>query len=745
MKTRLSARRLICSGTPILLCTAAIPALGQQPPAAGARLEEVLVTASKRSYEESIQTVPVSIQALSGNTLEQAGAKEFVDFAQMAPSLTLTDVETGTPQVSMRGIWLGGVAPQTTQENPLTGIYYDDLPVSLANFNPNFDLFDVQRIEILRGPQGTLYGAGSMGGNIRFVSNQPDSNEWQSEFAGSFGEIEDGGSVYDIKGMVNVPVAEDKFGLRVVGYGNWDDGYVDNSFTGVEDFDDNRRWGGKVAGRWEVSDRLAVTANLFRQEIEFKHGRHYIDAPPGGTPNPNRPEQNLYGNIPFIDEMTIYNAVVEYDLGWASFLSSTSYFERDMNATGSAQALMEQIFGLQIDAPNRSIWDNSDLIQEFRLSSPDNPRFNWVVGAFYNDKDMHHEQDFTVENAEDVFGFPTGGFGAPDDDILFYGDTTNEQQQVAVFGEGTWKFTEALHFTAGLRWFEWKQDFDLYFAGLFQGGPYTQVGKQSKSEVTPKFALAYHGESGWMAYASASQGYRLGGLNEPVPPDLCAQDLNEVGLTEAPLTFDSDSLWSYEIGAKGDFLDRRLSLSTAIFHVDWTDVQTLKNLPNCGFYFTENVGDVVSQGVEFELAAVPASGLTLTLAGAYIDSTLDEDVPNLFASKGDHVPNVPEWALSASASYTWPFTAALNGYVRADVRHIGSRNTEFNPAEGIELGAYETGNLHFGVESEKWDMSLFIRNATDKRGFIDGGFGQGVTSYSIERPRTIGVSFRYRN
>ncbi len=744
MRMRRTLVRTVHCSTALTLCLGAVPAAAQESQAGASRLEEVYVTASKRSFEESIQTVPVSIQALSQSTLEQAGAQEFVDFAQMAPSLTLTAVETGTPQVSMRGIWLGAVAAQTTQENPLTGIYYDDLPVSLANFNPNLDLFDVQRIEILRGPQGTLYGAGSMGGNIRFVTNAPDSREWAAEVAGSYGQVADGGDVYDIKGMVNVPVSEGKFGLRMVGYSNWDDGYIDNSYLDIEDFDDNRRWGGRVSGRWDATDRLAVTLNVLRQEVEFEHGRHYIDGPPGTMPDPDDPQQNLYGNIPFIDEMTIYNGVVEFDLGWARFLSSTSYFERDMNNTGTAQDLMEAIFGLQLDSPNRSLWDNSDFIQEFRLSSPEDTRFNWVLGAFYNEKEQHHVQDFTIENAEDVFGFPTGGYGAPDDDILFYGDTTNEQSQFAVFGEGTYKFTDALHFTAGLRWFDWDQDFDLYFAGLFQGGPYTQAGRNSASEVTPKFALSYHGEGDWMVYASAAQGYRLGGLNEPVPPDLCADDLGEVGLTEAPLTFDSDSLWNYEIGAKSDFLDRRLRLNAALFYVDWTDVQTIKNLPNCGFYFTENVGDVVSPGVEFELAAVPVEGLTLTLSGAYIDAELDEDVPNLFAVKGDQVPNVPEWAFSVSAVYTRALTSSLDGYARVDYRYLDRRFTEFSRDEGIELDSYGSGNLHIGVETGDWDVSLFIRNFTDERGNIDGSIFQDVTSYSIERPRTIGVSFRYR-
>lgn len=707
-------------------------------------LEEIVVTASKRGYAESLQSMAMSIQALPQATLEQAGVRDFMDFARMAPSVSITGTDTGTPQVSIRGVRTTEVPAQTTQENPLTSIYLDDLPVSMANFNPNLDLFDIQRIEVLRGPQGTLYGAGAMGGNIRFVTNQPNLEAIEARFEGSIATTRRGGEVYDAKALVNVPVVADKFALRITGTSHWDNGYVDNTFLEIDDFDRNRRKGVRVAALFQPTEDLSITANVIYQDTNYKFGRAFVNAPPGEVPDLRNPSQNLYGNVPFDDELTIYNLTGEYDLGFATLFSSTSYFKRDLLEGGTAQGTVEAIFGVQVGAPNRSVWDNSDFVQEFRLTSNEDRRLNWVVGAFYSKRKMHMEQDFTVENAEDLFGFPTGGFGEPHPDILFYGDTTTKQKQYALFGEATYKFTEQLHATAGVRWFKWEQDFDLYFAGLFSGGPFDIQEQNSATKVNPKFALSYHGNDDWMVYASAAQGYRLGGLNEPVPPDLCGTDLDAVGLDEAPLTFDPDSLWSYEVGAKSEWLERRMTLNVAAFYVDWTNIQTLKMLPSCGYYFTENAGALTSKGLEVELVAMPASGLTVSLSGTYTDASLNEDVPNLLASDGDRTPFVPKWAATAAVDYMQPITDRLNGFARFDVQYVGQRYTEFNQTIGLPLPAYEIVNVHLGVESGPWEVALFAKNLFDKRAILSGGLSTDVITYNIERPRTIGVTLRAR-
>jgi iron complex outermembrane recepter protein len=699
-------------------------------------LEEIVVTASKKGFEESLQSLPMSIVALGERTLEQAGAKDFIDFARMVPSLAVVDLGYGAPQVSIRGVRVGVIPGTTTQEKPLTGIYYDDMPVSFANFNPNLDLFDVQRVEVLRGPQGTLYGAGAMGGSVRYITNRANLTSWEAKAEGTIASINHGGEIYDLKGLVNIPVVTDKMALRVTATMNSDGGYVDNVYLGEKDWNRSTRNGIRASALFTPTEDLSITANIIYQDMEFDHGRGVIN-----IPGFEDPKQSFYGPLPFLDEMTISNLTVEYNLGWANFYSSSSYFDRNLNDSGSVQDLIELYFGIKVEEPNRVLWDNEDFVQEFRFTSVGDTRLTWIIGAFYANQKTDYVQDFTVPGFEEMFGIPPGIFGAPPD-VLFAGDVNNDQEQYALFGEATYKITEAVDFNFGLRWFDWEQSFDLWYAGLFQGGEYTLVDSTSASEFSPKFNLAYHGGDGWMIYGNVAKGYRLGGMNDPVPVDLCSDDLNDVGLTEAPTTFAPDSLWSYEIGAKTEWLDQRMTLNATAFYIDWKDVQTLKTLPNCGFYFTENVGQVHSKGVELEMVAMPARGLTLILNGTYTDATLAEDVQNLNAVDGDRVPYTPEFAMSAAMEYMHPISATLDGYMRFDLQHVGDRNTEFNQELGVDMPSYEIGNIHIGIQSDKWELALFIKNLWDERAILSGDNTFGINSWVIERPRTIGLTVR---
>ncbi len=699
-------------------------------------LEEIVVTASKRGFEESLQSVPMSIVALTEQTLEQSGAKDFLDFARMVPSLDVVDQGFGAPQVSIRGVRVGIVPAQTTQEKPLTGIYYDDMPVSFANFNPNLDLFDVQRVEVLRGPQGTLYGAGAMGGSVRFITNRANLTGWEAKAEGTYASIGHGGDIYDLKGLVNIPVVTDKMALRITATSNWDDGYIDNVYLGKKDWNSSSRKGVRASALFTPTENLSITANFIYQNMKFDDGRGVINLP--GLENP---QQSFYGALPFLDKMKISNLTVEYNLGWANFYSSSSYFDRKLNDSSSVQDLIELYFGIQVTQPNRVLWDNKDFVQEFRLTSPGDARLTWILGAFYANQKSDYVQDFTVPGFEDMFGIPHGVFGAPTD-VLFAGDVQNNQKQYALFGEATYKITDALDLTLGMRWFDWKQSFDLWYAGLFQGGEYTLVDSTSASKFSPKLNLAYHGGDDWMIYGNVAKGYRLGGINDPVPVDLCAGDLNDIGLSEAPVTFATDSLWSYEIGAKTKLLDQRMTLNAAAFFIDWKDVQTLKNLPNCGFYFTENVGRVHSKGIELEMVAMPVRGLTLTLNGTYTDATLAKDVENLYAVDGDRVPYTPKFAMSASLEYLHSITGALDGYFRFDLQHVGDRNTQFNQTLGIAMPSYEIGNVHVGIQADKWEVALFVKNIWDKRAIVNGDNELGITNLVIERPRTVGLTLR---
>jgi iron complex outermembrane receptor protein len=720
--------------------------------AASRQLEEIVVTAQKLG-EQNLQDVPISIQAVSADTLQRAGASEFVDFAKLAPSINLIDSGNGQYQIYMRGIITGPAATSATQDKPLTSMYIDDVPVSFANFNPNFAMFDVERIEVLRGPQGTLYGAGSMGGNIRIVTTKPDTSRPGAKIEASGATTRDGDESYGLKGLVNFPVVADQLGMRLTATHEFDAGFVDNVLIPAENGDDLTRDSARLSALWLPTDALEVTANVMWQDMDSDDRTRRMVP---GT-------QTLYDNVtgegeftvvqtlhdPFVDEQILSNLSLDLNLGWARLFSSTSYFDREF--TNYQQGFFAEFFDKLINGDIAvegwviDDWNVNNFVQELRLSSPTDRRLKWVVGAFYTDEFARFVDDYPVENFEERTGIPTDIWGAPKNN-LFKGNTENRQEQLALFGEFTYAFTDRLDATLGLRWFKWEQDFHQFFSGFFNGGVTIKDESVDVDEVTPKFSVAYHITDDAMIYATAAKGYRLGGVNDPVPPDLCADELAELGLTEAPSTFDPDSLWNYEIGLKSTWLDRRLTVNTTVYYLDWSDIQTRNTLETCGFFFTENVGEAESTGVEMEVLAVPVQGLTTTLAVAYTNAELAEDVPNLNAQKGDKAPFVPEFSISGAVDYQRSLTEQLDGYVRLDVQYVDDRTTSYGGS--VEMPSYVLGNLHLGVQQGdgRWTVETFVTNLWDENAIHThsgaSAFGVGAREV-IERPRTIGLLFRW--
>ena len=412
------------------------------------------------------------------------------------------------------------------------------------------------------------------------------------------------------------------------------------------------------------------------------------------------------------------------------------------------QGILGSLFGYQPQNPNQLDWTVESFVQEFRLSSAADSKLSWVAGLYYSDSETENDQDFTEPGLTPIFGIPgpvyTMLFGSPPD-VHFKGDVNNQQDQISVFGEVTYRFNEQWELLLGLRWFDWEQEFDLRFAGIFQGAEFIIDGeKTSAKEVTPKATLSYHANEDWMIYVNAAKGYRLGGANDPVPAGLCAADLAATGLTQAPTTFDPDSLWSYELGSKATLADGRVTLNAAVFKHEWEDVQTLRRLPSCGFFFTENVGEVETNGVELEFSALLMEGMTVTLNGTYTDAGLAKDVPNISGEKGDQVPFTPELAISGSIDYTWPLTDGLDGYVRFDVQYVDDRNTEFNTdrADSIAMDSYQIGNLHFGVITERWEAIIFVKNVWNEEAALGATIDNGPSYWVMEQPQTYGLTVR---
>ena len=706
--------------------------------AAEASLEEVMVTARKRS--ESIYDVPISISVISENLIENLGAQDFTGILRSVPSLTAYQNGPGRTRLYIRGIANGAGNDNDTQNGETVSIYLDEIPISLGAMNPELGLFDLQQVEVLRGPQGTLYGAGAMAGTIRQVSNKPDLTEVEGKIEASYANISHGSSSYSVKGLVNVPLAEDSFAIRASGYYNDFGGYLDNVLTGEKNTNDGVTKGARIAARWLVNDNFTADFSIFTHDYSDNGRPEDHDATPFLT-------RSVFSFDGYDDEMDIYNMTLNYDLGWGEIVSSTSYFDRDIINRRSLDLLFESALPPGI-TPHELV-DSTDIntfAQELRLASTTDSPFQWTTGLYFDKKDTLYLNTFPVPGADEIIGVPSSAFGAPDDH-LFFGFDDLEVKTYAFFGEAYYTFGD-FTVTGGLRYFNWKQDIVFYQSGLFNGGANSDPRPQGKDDgINPKFSLSYDVNDNMLVYGTASRGYRYGGINGAIPEAVCADELEEVEREGGDVRFfDPDSLWTYEVGAKGTSVGGNFSYSAAAFVIKWDDMQTSRSF-ECGFGFRENVGKATSQGVEFEMQAAVGEGWTLGLGGAYVDATLDEDVPNLDAEKGDQVPYVPKLSFNVSAEYRFPVVNNMEWFAWANAQYVGDRHTEFNHDPNTnyrKMDAYTIVNARIGFNWESWEFSLVSNNLLDDDGVVRALRRPPFDPDAVIRtqPRTVGVVVR---
>ncbi|WP_395344189.1 TonB-dependent receptor [Ningiella sp. W23] len=711
-----------------------------QTNAAGAdetAVERILVTSRKRS--EAMNDVPISINVVTEELIENLGATDFTDLLGVVPSLTAYENGPGRTRLSIRGIANGGGNDNDTQNQETVGIYLDEIPISMGGMNPEFALFDLKRVEVLRGPQGTLFGAGSMTGTVRLVSNEPDLSEFGGKYEANASTISGGSENYSIQGLVNAPIIENELGIRASGYYMDNGGFIDNVVNGEQDLNDGISQGVKIAALYFPTDKLRVELNLFHHDYSDNGYPQDIDATPPFTRN----YETFDG---FDDEVNIANLTFKYDLGWAELVSSSSYFDRSIINRRSLDLLFELALPPGI-VPHELIdfTDSEVLVQEFRLSSTSDDDLQWTAGVYADKRDVFYENTFPVPGADAVLGTPSSFFGAPDDH-LFYGFDDLTVETYAIFGEAYYDIGD-FSITAGLRYFNWEQEIEFYQSGLFNGEAVGDVRpKESIDGFNPKLNVAYSVNDDTLVYVEASKGFRYGGINGAIPESVCADELAEVQREGGDTRFFSpDEIWNYELGVKGVSRTGVFSYNATVFHIDWSDMQTSRAF-ECGFGFRENVGEATSQGIEFEVSVKPIDELTLSAGGAYIDSTLDADVPNLSAVKGDPAPFVPETTFNASAQYERPVMDNYLGFAFFNVQCIGDRATEFN-VDGPnyrEMDAYTVANLRFGLRFDVYEVSLFANNMFDEDGVVRAigrpPFDQPAAIRVM--PRTIGVTFR---
>jgi iron complex outermembrane recepter protein len=707
-------------------------------------IEEIIVTAGKRGTQNP-QDIAASISAVDTSTLEKVGADGFEDYLKLFASLHAVNSGPGQSQIIMRGVNSGRVNHNQPQARSLVGLYIDETPVSDTGFNPDVDLFDIDRIEVLRGPQGTLYGASSMSGTIRLITVQPKLDEWGVRLEAGASLTHDGGANHTAKGMINLPIIEDVLAIR--GSFNYrdDSGYIDNVETGETDYNDAEATGGHVSVLWILHEGFTAKLSALYQDLE-SNGRPDEYVPNAADPrlagvNGELETRKFFADT-FDNEFSSVNLTLTMDVPWGVLTSSSSYTEMNRRNFIDDSFRVRAFFGPDLISSIDSQVDSEDFSQEIRLSTDAGKQLGAVIGLFYQNQERTFDVDqFILEPVPAFLTRLTSRFGPPDS--ISIADSTNELEQIALFGELTWKVTDKLALTGGLRWFDYAVHLSSASTGLVNGGPGHFDGSFEEDGVTPTYIASYRLTDEILFYGSASKGFRVGGVTDGVFPSTCDADLSALGWSAPPGGWKSDELWNFEAGMKSTWLDGRAVLNTAIYHIDWSDIQSVRRL-SCGFQFTDNAADLEVDGVDVETAFALSETSVVQFALNYNDARLSRTSDNFGASKGARAPFVPQWIMVGSFDYSRPMAGGNSAFARADIRYTGSSFSEFSASNPllplIELPAYTTIDLVAGVQFGKWTVSAFAKNITDERVVtnVDPERNQPA-QFSIARPRTLGA------
>lgn len=762
-------------------------------------IEEVVVTARKRGAE-SIQDIGGSIQVINGDSLAETAATGFADYMRQVPGLSANSSGTGQAQLSMRGI----TAARLNHANPnipsTVALYFDETPISTSGFNPDAGLFDISRVEVLRGPQGTLFGASSMSGAIRLIPNAPRMDEFTASISGSSFATEDGSPSYTGHGVVNIPVS-DRFAIRALGFNIENGGYVDNIFTGEDDYNEENIFGGRLTGLWEATDSLTAKATLVYQNstsdgrpqeqrrgdpAETTTGSGYNLAIPGEDNSQfiitGERQNSKFLNNEFDDEMYLASLQLDFEQDSYSITSITSYLDREMDNTlddtrrtrdllGTANlfgASGTPIFALgdydpvtfdgaifldQVDLENNT--QNDKFTQELRINSSFSGAVNFVAGVYYEDDSRTLDQlndldglDAWIASANDIDGFFGTNFGSSLENAYFDGTFAVDTTQIAVFAEATYE-TGKFEITGGGRYFEYDQDAFIRWQGWVEFSDDLLDTKTSESGFNPKAEVLYHANEETTLYARAAEGFRVGSVQQFINPVFCATELDALGFDGVPTSIDSDSLWNYEVGAKTTLFNGTTTANISVYQMDWENART-QTFMSCGWIVEFSLVDIVSRGVELEINSSPTERLDMNLALGYnnseVDGNLDASQPPL-AVDGDAAPFAPEF--TAFAGFRYQIPEAFNDFdwhVRGDVSFVSSQFNELGTLqlERIKIPSSTTLNLYSGLTSHKWEFGVFVRNLTDERIVMGADTDrQRPAQLAIARPRNFGVQLSY--
>ena len=689
--------------------------------------EDVTVTAMK--HEETVSSTPISIAAPTEEVLRERGVDSLEGVAANVADFSVQNLGPGQSTVAIRGVSAGQIARDQPGVKEEVSAYLDESVISLSLFTPDMDLFDMNRVEVLRGPQGSLFGSGSIGGAVRYISNQPELGT-----TSVFGEvggaaIDGGGTGGDLKAGFNAPIGS-MAALRVTGYYNRLAGWMDAvqpDLSVKKDVNPGDRTGVRMALELAPDPNLTITPRFIYQKVTAE-GWNRIDeynilANPFTTTRPQVTlgDRKLFTQIdePFTDKFTLGDLNIRYNFGDMALTSITSFTNRQIIVVRDSGALTSSVTGGTIGEPENVYTLNAPLLdttrasgwtQEIRLSS-DKGRFKWLLGGFYADTKRRYGQNLKVQGFEDLsaaagINIPTSGAFAPKD-TLYFSDINYKNKEYGIFGEGTFSFTDRFALTAGIRYYNYKVDKTLVFDGLFAPdfpaatvcpGPECPTGTTKADGVAPRFIASFKVSDSTTLNAQASKGFRLGGVNDPLLIPLCsAEDLITFGGAQ---TWKDETAWNYELGSKTRFMGGRASVNASAFYVDVKDLQVVVTAGTCSSRLIFNVPKSRSVGGELELAMAPNDHFDFALSGSYTDASVRESLSGTEDSihatgirEGNRLPSVPKFQMALSATYQQDVSPGWRGYINGNYQHIGSRYTQLVDQEAgvgtINLLAFE--------------------------------------------------------
>lgn len=754
--------------------------------------DDIIVTATKRAV--ALQDIPFSINAQTSEMLQRSGANSMEDVSRSVAGLSVQNLGPGQSQVSIRGVSAGQVVRDQPGVKEQVGIYLDETVVSLSLFTPDIDLFDLNRVETLRGPQGTLFGSGSVGGTIRYITNQPNTDGLSGVVEGNMNLVAEDDIGWYAKAAVNVPLSQN-FAARAVGYYTQYGGFIDALGEGSSlkhNVNSGKRYGGRLSLAFLPTEDISITPRIVYQKVEaggFNRQEIFnLYANPFTTTRPaiemEERQQYLLLDEEFRDEFLLADLTAQVGFGEVVLTSITSYIDRKILVSRDASSLSGSV-SVDLGFPDAAVMlpsnlrDTTDLkqfTQEVRLGSDSDSPFQWLIGGFYSDVDRTYAQRLPTPGYDAFTDAELGagtsaavanGFGP---DSPYNADIPYKIKQKALFGELSYALG-SLTATAGLRWYDFEEDRKFISGGLFANGDNNEDSTQSDG-FNPRFLLSWKATDDVTVNAQASKGFRLGGVNDPLNLPLCTPEDEEIfGGYQA---YDDETLWNYEAGvrARGPF---GLNFAAAAFYTDIKNLQVTLDAGSCSSRVVFNVPKAHTMGVEAELSIEPVTGLSFAFSGSLVEAEFDSTVVdgngNVLGGiqKGNRLPSVPEFQLAASAGYNMEFGNDALGFFTATYQYVGTRFTQpgdqvdnprsfvsglpFGGASGndatvvnLRLPNYSLVNLMAGVKlSSGTDISIYANNLLDENpllSFDRERGGRARLGFNVGQPRIIGVTVR---